>query len=203
MPEVCGLAVSRETIDRLESYSDLIRKWNPAINLVAKSTLPDLWQRHIVDSAQLAEFARADDRTWLDLGSGGGLPAIVLAIVFAETRPDLKVTMIESDQRKAVFLRQAISDLGLDCSVITERIENTAPQAADVVSARALAELPQLIQLAHRHMAEGGQCIFLKGRRFAEEIHNARQIWQFQCDEFPSMTNPEAVILRLQEIRRV
>ena len=195
--------VSRETLDRLIRYGDLLSKWNPAINLVSKSTLPEMWTRHFADSAQLLDIADLDDGTWVDLGSGGGFPGMIVAILAAEKRPGLMVTCVESDQRKATFLRTVARETEIDVDVTADRIETLAPLGADVVSARALAPLPALIGYANRHLAPKGIALFLKGTGQAKEIDPALASWAFHLDTVPSRTDPQSTILKLRSIRRV
>ena len=195
--------VSRETLDRLIRYGDLLSKWNPAINLVSKSTLPEMWTRHFADSAQLLDIADLDDGTWVDLGSGGGFPGMIVAILAAEKRPGLLVTCVESDQRKATFLRTVARETEIDVDVTADRIETLAPLGADVVSARALAPLPALIAYANRHLAPEGIALFLKGTGQAKEIDPALASWAFHLDTVPSRTDPQSTILKLRSIRRV
>ena len=195
--------VSRETLHRLTRYGELLTKWNPAINLVAKSTLPALWTRHFADSAQLLDIARVSHGTWVDLGSGGGFPGMIVSILAAEKNPDLRVVCVESDQRKATFLRTVARETGIDMGVISERIETLAPLNADVVSARALAPLPELIGYAARHLAPEGIALFLKGTGQAKEIEQALASWTFRLDTIPSRTDPQSTVLKLRSIRRV
>ena len=195
--------VSRETLDRLTVYADLLTKWNPAINLVSKSTIPDLWSRHFTDSAQLLDIAEIDSGVWADLGSGGGFPGMIVAILAAEKHPGLKITCVESDQRKATFLRTVARETGTSATVVSERIETLSPLNADVVSARALAPLPGLIGYAIRHLAPEGIALFLKGTGQAKEIDLALASWAFRLDTFPSRTDRESTILKLRSIRRV
>jgi 16S rRNA (guanine527-N7)-methyltransferase len=180
----------------------MVRKWNPAINLVSKASLGDLRQRHIADSAQIFQVAGVTDGMWADLGSGGGFPGIVVAILAAEASPALRVTCVEADQRKAAFLTTAARDLGLAVTVLPERIEDTPPLQADVVSARALAPLRQLLPWAERHLREGGVALFPKGAGHAKEVEEARAGWRFSLQAVPSRTDPDARILKLGEIRR-
>ena len=194
--------VSRETLDRLTRYAALLGKWNPTINLVSKSTVPALWSRHFADSAQLLDIAGVSHGTWADLGSGAGFPGLVVAILAAEKHPDLKVTCVESDQRKATFLRTVARDTGTDVTVIADRIETLTPLAADVVSARALAPLPELIGYAERHLAPEGLALFLKGTGQAKEVEQALASWAFRLDTVPSRTDPQSTILKLRSIRR-
>ena len=138
--EIIGQNVSRETYDKLLAYEALIQKWNPSINLVAKSTLSEVWTRHIIDSAQVY-FSAMDEKSsiWTDIGSGGGLPGIVIATLAQGDGQQIGVTMVESDKRKSVFLRTAIRELGLtETRVINERIESAQIRVSDIVTARAL-----------------------------------------------------------------
>lgn len=194
--------VSRETLQRLDSYAALLKKWNPAINLVAGSTLGDLWSRHMLDSAQLVDLAPESARIWTDLGSGGGFPGLVVAILAAEKRPALEVALIESDLRKATFLRTVARETGLTVRVIPSRIEEAAPMGADVVSARALASLEKLLPLAERHLASGGIALFQKGATHRAEVAEALARWRFTVHNHASQTDPQAVVLRIGEIAR-
>lgn len=195
--------VSRETRARLDVYADLLRTWNPKINLVSRTTIDDLWTRHVEDSAQLLNLAPMDARQWADLGSGGGFPGLVIAILADETRPTLHVTLVESDQRKAVFLRTVIQKTGIDARVVGQRIEAAEPLRADVLSARALAPLTVLLGFAERHLAAGGICLFPKGAGWRGEVDEALEHWRFRCEDIPSATSPEAAILKIGEIQRV
>ncbi len=194
--------VSRETLDRLERYEALIAKWNPAINLVARSTLDNIWTRHFADSAAAFAIAGLDRGKWVDLGSGGGFPGMVAAILAQEKAPEIQVICIESDIRKCEFLRTVARTLGLDVGVLSRRIEETPPQAAQVVSARALAPLPRLLDLAHRHLAPGGHAIFLKGANWRDEVETALETWRFAVENHPSPTSPDSAILRIGDIVR-
>ena len=197
------LNVSRETAQKLHALCDLVKRWNPAINLVAKSTVPDLWQRHLLDSAQLFAYCPSAAKKWLDLGSGAGFPGLVMAIIAAEQRPDLVVTLVESDRRKSVFLGEAVRLLGLSAKIICQRIEDVKPQGADVLSARALAPLAVLCGYAHIHLTGGGVAVLPKGAQAKTEIDDAQVRWQFDCDSHNSRTDPDAAILILKDIRNV
>lgn len=200
--QVAGLTVSRETMTALKSFQILVQRWNPAINLVSKASLQDLWHRHILDSAQLSQLCPPDARSWIDIGSGGGFPGIVVAIVAAETLPSLRVTLVESDLRKATFLRQAIQALSLDATVRSERIESIEPLNADVLSARALAPLTQLLSFAEKHLRDDGLAVFPKGARYAEELAEAQKDWAFVTEIKPSYSDSEAAILLIRKINR-
>lgn len=195
------LVVSRETMATLKSLEALLIKWNPAINLVAKSTIPSVWTRHIVDSAQLFQSVPFND--WVDLGSGGGFPGLVIATLAREFNMLAKITLVEVDQRKATFLREAVRSLGLTADVISERIEVLEPMGADVLSARALAPLDVLCGFADRHLKREGIALFPKGAGWKAEVDAARLNWHFDLDAKPSLTDSAAVVLQLKGIRHV
>ena len=199
---ISGVNVSRETIEALEHFAALIEKWTAKINLISKASLPDLWSRHILDSAQLIKICPRHIQNWLDLGSGGGLPGVVVAILAKELIPTLSMTMVESDKRKSVFLRTAIRELDLNAAVLNARIEKLDPVQADVISARALAELDVLLALAEPHFGKNTVCLFQKGENWQKELSKAQQSWSFQCDITKSETQPGAIILKLGEVSR-
>lgn len=195
--------VSRETLDRLKKLEALLAKWNPVINLVARSTIGKTWDRHILDSAQLFDLAPPDSRKWVDMGSGAGFPGLVIATLAADLRPQLSVTLIESDQRKATFLQQASRDLELETTILAERIELAPAQSADVLSARALANLSALFQFSNRHLGAGGLALFPKGASWREEVEHARKDWQFELTPHTSATDPQGVILAVKALSHV
>ncbi len=196
------LDVSRETMGRLEAFETLLTKWNAHINLISQASLENLWDRHIMDSVQAYEAAPMGAK-WVDLGSGGGFPGLIVAILAAEQQPGLSVTLIESDQRKSEFLRAAVRETGIVCKVLTERAETAAPQGADIVSARALAELAVLLRYAERHLAKGGTALFPKGVTWQKELDTARLEWRFDIDVIESRTMPGAAILKIKGASRV
>jgi 16S rRNA (guanine527-N7)-methyltransferase len=196
----CGLNVSRETTKRLEVLLALMVKWNAKINLVSRNSLEDGWTRHILDSAQIYNLAPENTLKWVDLGSGGGFPGLVVAAISAELRPDLMVTLVESDHRNATFLRQASRELDLNTRVLSERIETVEPLNAQALSARALAPLGNLCGFADRHLIKGGTALFPKGVTYTQEISAAQLKWRFQAAIKKSVTDPRAVILILKDI---
>lgn len=195
--------VSRETYQKLEIYSALLEKWTKTINLVSKNTIEGLWQRHIRDSAQVFDLSPVRRGHWVDLGSGGGLPGAVVAILAAEAAPELRVTCVESDQRKSVFLGVVSRETGVPFDVVASRIEACEPLKADVISARALAPLPKLLEYAVRHLATDGVALFQKGAQHAKEREEAEKIWRFDCQMTKSCTDPNAVIYKVGALRRV
>jgi 16S rRNA (guanine527-N7)-methyltransferase len=197
------LNVSRETFGDMVKYKTMVEKWSPTINLVSKADLATLWLRHILDSAQIAKFCPADAVKWCDLGSGGGFPGIVVAIMAKELYPDLRVTLVEADLRKAVFLREVVRLLGLTAIVEAKRLEDLEPQEADVISARALSDLDRLLAAATRHLAPSGQCVFPKGGLVSEELRSAQERWAFSLQTHASLTAKDAKILVLKDITHV
>ena len=199
---VAGRNVSRETYDDLRSFADLVQKWTPKINLISKSSVPHIWERHVVDSAQLYHFPPAKFNHWVDIGSGGGFPGIVMAIYAKSENPTARFTLIESDQRKSAFLRNAARELKLNVRVLSQRIDEADAQNADVVSARALATLSALLSMSVQHLLPTGVALFHKGKRSQAEISEAQQSWSFDLKEHPSYTDPDARLLVIQRISR-
>lgn len=193
--------VSRETLDRLEIYADQLKSWNRRINLIARSSEPDLWRRHVVDCAQLVDLAPPNATEWADIGSGAGLPGLIVAAIRAEASPRLRMTLIESDERKCAFMMEAARRMGLSVRVEARRLTPMAAAAArfDVVSARALAPLDRLLGLASPLLAAGGVALFPKGRGVEAEIVEARRHWRMRLDAVPSRTEAGAAILRIRE----
>jgi 16S rRNA (guanine527-N7)-methyltransferase len=198
-----GRDVSRETMTRLARYEDLLRKWNPAINLIARSTVDSIWDRHFRDSIQVFDVAPESAKSWADLGSGGGFPGMIAAILAAEERPRQHVTLVESDQRKAAFLATVARETGVDVTIISERIEDVGPLGAEILSARALAPLSRLLEHAERHLAPGGIALFLKGAAWREEVQQALESWRFTYENRVSVTDPAATVLTIGGISRV
>ncbi len=192
--------VSRETQEMLGKYAEMIKKWNPSINLISRNTTKDMYERHFMDSLQVLEFTGIPLGTWVDLGSGGGLPGLIIAIDAKANSLERLVVLVEADQRKATFLREVIRTLGLNAEVIAKRIEDIPPLSAKVVSARALAPLPNLCALAARHLAVGGIAIFHKGENHSDEISSARKEWRFDLCQAQSITNQKAAILYLKDL---
>lgn len=195
-----GAPVSADTERRLKGLVAALERWNPTVNLVSRSTLAEAWSRHVLDSLQLLALAPTGARHWVDLGSGGGFPGLVIAIAAMESHPALRVTLVESDQRKATFLRETARTLGCDVKVVAVRIEGLAPLEADVVSARALAPLPQLWAYAERHLAPEGVGLFLKGEGHGTEISEARARFSLHIETLPSSVDGGGVVLRVRRV---
>ncbi len=193
--------VSRETEGKLRQLAALLEKWNPAINLVAKSTVASAWDRHILDSAQL--YPSKPFSKWVDLGIGGGFPGLVVAVLAAELNPEARFVMVEVDQRKATFLREAARALSVSPEIVVARIETLSPLDADILSARALAPLVALCGYASQHLSAGGEALFPKGAGWRAEVEEARKFWAFALDVVPSRTETQAVVLKVKEIKHV
>ena len=196
-----SLNVSRETEARLHDFVALVQKWNPVINLIARSSIPYIWSRHIEDSAQIVALANASG-PWIDIGSGGGFPGIVAAICLKEFAPSTSIALIESDVRKAAFLRQAAVTLKLNCEIHSSRIESVILPRAATLSARALAPLPVLFHYAERLVKKDGVCLFMKGQTYHEELAAAQKSWSFGYDIVQSQTDRNAAVLKIRNIRR-
>jgi len=194
-----GQDVSRETLARLGHFVDFLGKWQRAINLVSNESFKDPWRRHILDSAQLAPYLPPAGGDITDLGSGAGFPGLVLAMLTG-----WNVRLIDSDQRKCVFLREAARHCGVydRVQVYDRRFEEITPWPAPVITARACAPLAQLLRHAEPFLTPGTLCLFLKGARVEEELTEAAMIWKMRAGRFPSLTDSQGVILKLTEIER-
>lgn len=189
--------VSRETLDRLQRYADLLVKWNARINLVGQGTLPDLWRRHMLDSAQLFPLIPEGARNIVDLGSGAGFPGMVLAIMGAP-----EVHLIEADKRKCAFLSEVARATSTPVTIHAERIEKIESFQADMIVSRALAPLPDLLNLAVNFTSNHSILCFLKGKTANRELTEALKEWNMRVNQIPSRTDPEGTILRLEAISR-
>lgn len=194
------VSVSRETTDRLQIYEILLRRWNPKINLVAPSTLEDIWNRHFADSAQLWPLRPARTSSWLDLGSGAGFPGLVIAILAEAESGRLSVTLVESDLRKSAFLSTVLRETGVSARVVSKRIEDSDLGQFDVVSARALAPLPKLLSLSAPYFGPDTVGLFPKGATAEVELAEALAFWRFSVQKVVSRTDPRGVILKVGEL---
>lgn len=189
--------VSRETFMKLEIYTENLLKWNQSINLIAKNTENMLWQRHILDSFQIANYAKRFS-TWLDIGSGGGLPAIVLSAIF----PEKTFILIESDQRKSAFLRSVAQKMNVNVSVVNDRVENLEKMSADIISARACAPLNVLLEWSYPFLHNQTILLFPKGRNWNDELTEAQKYWHICLKIHSSMTDSQAKIIELTNVRK-
>jgi len=195
-----ALNVSRETMAALQTYETLLLKWQKSINLIANSSIPYLWHRHMLDSAQLSGLVSGPIRNWVDLGSGGGFPGLVVAILRAQ-EPGFMMHLVESDQRKCVFLREVARQTSARVKVHAARIETfgeTFHPAPEVVSARALAPLDRLLDWAFPLFDSRTVGLFLKGQGLSDELISARKGWIFNFDVIPSRSDPSGSILKVE-----
>lgn len=198
--------VSRETAERLIAFEELFKKWNSRINLASPSTIAELWQRHIMDSAQLYELAlsrKTDAKNWLDLGSGGGFPGIVLGCMMKENVGS-RIILVESVVKKAAFLRTATGNLEIPVEVYAERIESLWDRIArpDIITARALASLKKLFFLTEPWMKDGAVAFFQKGRDYQREIDETLDEWDYDLVKHISAVDDNSVILEISNLRK-
>lgn len=198
-----SLQVSEKALENLRLYAEMTEKWTVKINLISKSTIPDIWARHIEDSARIALHMPQNPKLWADFGSGGGFPGLVLATIMADLGWQTRMVLVESDQRKSTFLREVARKLSLPVEVRAERAELIDPLDADVVSARALASLSDLCVIWQRHGAENSLGLFPKGERWQEEVAQARENWQFDLDAKDDPGHSGSAILLMRNLRRV
>ena len=193
--------VSRETFERLRAFEALFLRWNQRINLVAASTEKELWQRHILDSAQLAALAPSA-RNWVDMGSGGGFPGLVIAFFLGDR--DGSIHLIESNRKKTAFLQAAIAQFGLPARVVPRRIDESYESVPlpEIVTARALAPLAVLCELAEPWLTQGARALFHKGRDYRREIEESAHRWRFDLVEHRSAIDEASVVLDIRNLRR-
>jgi 16S rRNA (guanine527-N7)-methyltransferase len=187
--------VSRETLAKLQSYADLLIKWQKSINLVGGDTLNDLWRRHFWDAAQLIPLVPPEARVIMDFGSGAGFPGLVLAIML-----DVEVNLVESSGKKVAFLREAARVSGARVKLHQGRIERLSLPKSDLITARALAPLHQLLEFAVPNLQPHGLCLFLKGARAEEELTEAMKKRSMTVERIQSATDPKGAILSIREI---
>jgi len=194
--------VSRETLARLDAYVDLLLRWQQTTNLISPATIPQLWTRHIADSLQMVDLV-PDAKTWVDLGSGGGFPAIPVACVLAG-RAGAKIHLVESNGKKAAFLREAIRITGVSAQVHPDRIEKFVTNyvdSVDVVSARALAPLKTLCDQAFSLLERGATGLFPKGLDVEVELTEASKYWKLEVEKVPSKTSPDGCIVIVRNLK--
>ena len=190
--------VSRETLERLEAYVALLLRWNQRINLIGRDTEPDIWRRHILDSAQLAPLLPPGASTMVDIGTGAGLPGLILSVMNTLAT----IHLVESDGRKAAFLREAIRILQATAIIHENRIEEVTMPAPNVIVARACAPLDRLLDMAEKMISIHTLCVFPKGARAEQELTEARTRWKMKARLVPSRSDPRARILVLTEVAR-
>jgi 16S rRNA (guanine527-N7)-methyltransferase len=191
--------VSRETLQRFDIYYALLEKWNRRINLIGRKTMTTAWRRHFLDSAQLISHIPADVRTIVDLGSGAGFPGLVMAIL----RHDLNFHLVDSDQRKCVFLREVARQTGVNVEIHANRIERLTDLAPDLIVARALAPIADLLVLSQHIAAADTRYLFLKGQDVDVELTKAAKCWIIEPQKTPSIVDPQGTILALNSAKPI
>lgn len=195
--------VSRETISNFSAFINILSEWNSKINLVSKNSLIDVWQRHVLDSLQLINYIPSDAANIVDIGSGGGFPAIVLAIALKEKNPAAKITMVESITKKTLYLNDVCSRLQLNnARVVNDRVENLHLQNVDIITARAVAPLNVLCGYAQKIGGKNTELLLLKGKSFAEEQREAMQNWNFECQTFANHYSEDGVVVKINNLRK-
>lgn len=187
--------VSHETLSKLDRYVDLLEEWNAKFNLIADSTLPHIWRRHFLDCAQLIKFFPQNAKTVADLGSGAGLPGIILSILGAP-----EVHLIESTGKKADFLNVVVKELSLSAIVRKVRVESLFNIRFDIITARALKPLPQLLKLSKPLIKKESLCLFLKGQNVHAEFAEAKRLWKFDAEIFPSLSDASGRVLKISNL---
>jgi 16S rRNA (guanine527-N7)-methyltransferase len=188
---------SDETLEKLTVYLDVLARWRERVNLVASSTLTDPWNRHMLDSAQLLPYIPKGTTRLLDMGAGAGFPGMVLAILGVPG-----VQLVEADSRKCRFLADVSRETKTAVDIVNNRLEALPPMRADVLTARACAPLGKLLTWARPHLKKGGIGLFMKGRRYEEELTEAAEEWDIRPERIPSLTDASGMILKVGEIRR-
>lgn len=183
--------------NRLKTYHTLLLKWQKSVNLVSNSTLTDSWSRHFIDSAQIAKFIAKPNPIVVDIGSGGGFPGMVLAIML-----DGEFHLIESDQKKCIFLSEVSRETKTKVIIHNDRVETSSIHSVDVITARACANVSQLFSWTEKLVSHETKCLFLKGKNYSIELDEAKKDWHFDVAIHPSVTESESAILELKNIRR-
>lgn len=194
--------VSRETFTLLKEYEALIKEWNAKFNLVSKSSIDDIWNRHMADSFQLCQFILPSDKVLYDFGAGAGFPGIVIAVAAKQFFPQLSVNLVESIRKKANFLNTVKETLNLNITVINDRIENIKNKKADIITSRALASLAKLLEYSMPFCTKKTRLIFPKGAKWQEELDKAKKQWIFDCNIIDSQTDETGHILIIYNLRR-
>ena len=195
--------VSRETFDLLKVYEISLHEWQKKFNLVSNASLQNSWERHFVDSAQLYELIPQEAKLVVDFGSGAGFPGMVLAVMALKKTPYLKFKLIESIGKKTLYLNEVKKITGANVEIINQRIENLPPEKADVITSRAMCSLKDLLRYSEKFFSKKTIGLFLKGKKFAEEIKEAEKDWKFDCRIIPSRTSDEGVILVISNLSKL
>lgn len=195
------LNVSRETLSDLKSYQSLLVEWQTKFNLVSNSSLPDAWNRHFLDSAQLIKYVPEAAQSMIDFGSGAGFPGLVLAVMVKNRTPYLKITLVESIKKKTLFLNEVANRLKLQVRIVNERIENLPKQKFDMITSRAMCSLDKLLNYAFPFCHKQTTCLFPKGAKWQEEITQAAKQFTFDYKVVDSLLSQEGKILIITNIK--
>lgn len=190
-------AVPRETFEKLSAYHDLLLLWQKKINLISPKTIDEIWERHILDSCQFASLIVPRETSIMDIGTGAGLPGLILAILGFQS-----ITLIDSDQKKCVFLQEASAKLDLNVTILSQRVEQVKDKKTAVILSRALAPLHQLLAWSSPLLSPSGKCLFAKGENYAKEIEEALATWQFDVKVHPSITHADAKLLEISQLTK-
>ncbi|MDJ0614481.1 MAG: 16S rRNA (guanine(527)-N(7))-methyltransferase RsmG [Rhizobiaceae bacterium] len=195
--------LSEEAFDRLNLYVARLEEWQKKTNLIAPSTLDEIWQRHVADSLQCLAI-KPDVRRWLDIGSGGGFPGLVIAAIMADY-DDSTLVMVESNNKKTAFLRQVNRQMGATAKVVTSRIEDVEIDdfVPEIVTARALTALPGLLELSDKWLSQGAIGLFHKGREYESELQDCHGLWRFDLINHESKISADSVILEISKLEKI
>ena len=193
--------VSRETLARLKLLVGLLEDWNLRHNLVSRGSVAHVWQRHVLDSAQLVDFVPETAKSLVDLGSGAGFPGLILAALLVD-RTGFRTVLLEATRKKCEFLATAAERIGVTAEIRNRRIEDAPPESFDVVSARACAPLPRLLQYAQRFQGPNTRNLFLKGQNVGDELTESHKYWRMKAHQHPSRSDPSGTVLVIEGLRR-
>ncbi len=194
------ICVSRETCDLLQLYYDMLISWNKKINLVSRKSINTSWNRHFLDSAQLWLHLPHKANKWLDFGSGGGFPGLVIAFISKELKPGLKIVLVEKNKKKALFLSEVVNKFGLNVEILSKKVETIKPQKADVITSRAFGKLDHLLKISFRHQNKDTTALFPKGKSFTEEIKNSKKDWQYELEKIKNIIDNNSFILKIRNL---
>ena len=195
--------VSRETISSLSLYESLLKKWNKKTNLVSRKSLPDVWIRHFLDSAQLVKHCQPENKLWLDFGSGAGFPGVVSAIVLRDRGINTSFVLVEKNKTKAFFLGELKRKLGLSFDIICENVKEIDPLKADIISARAFSHLENLLPVSSYHGKKNSVSLFLKGKNIRKELDKTFKMWFFQYDIISSISSTDGKIIKISKLHKL
>jgi len=201
--EIMKYSLSPDKVKQLTDFVEILAEWNAKMNLVSKNSFADIWSRHILDSLQLIDYIPHKAKSIVDIGSGAGFPAVVLAIAAQDKLSEIKISMVESITKKTVYLNDVIKRLNLkNINVLNSRVENTVFKSVDVVTARAVAALDILLSYQNKIGTDKTIGVYLKGQSYEQEIANAEKNWFFDCEVKQNKYNEGGVVLLVSDLRR-